>query len=490
MKIAQTALSSTLAFALVACGGGGSSSTPTATAPTPAPTPTPTSQTCSLRAQQDFADQVLNEWYLFPDLLDGSVNPASFTSVQDYLDARVAPARAQDRDRFFTFATSIAEENALISSGSSAGFGIRLAYDTAANRVFVVEAFENANGFAAGLDRGSEIVAIGTSSADLQSVSALMAAGGPQAVVNALGPSTAGTTRVLRFVQPDGTVIERSITKTDFALDPISDRYGTLIITDAGRRVGYLNLRTFIVADAADQLREAFGTFSREGVTELVIDLRYNGGGLVSVADTLGDLLGRGRVGEVWSRTVLRASKASENETELFDNESNAIAPTRIAFIGTGATASASELVINSMIPYLGSNLALVGANTFGKPVGQFAFDQSGCDLRIRAVTFQSVNAAGQGEYYSGLASVVPNTCQADDDILRPFGDPQEASLAAALDFLAGRSCTAIDASTASTTSSGGNTGQSATAQLTPAQSEMLQPRQPEPAQHEIPGLF
>ncbi len=50
------------------------------------------------------------------------------TTCQNYLDARVAPARAQSRDRFFTFATSIAEENALINSGASAGFGIRLFY--------------------------------------------------------------------------------------------------------------------------------------------------------------------------------------------------------------------------------------------------------------------------------------------------------------------------------------------------------------------------
>ena len=77
---------------------------------------------------------------------------------------RVAPARAQSRDRFFTFATSIAEEIALINSGSSAGFGIRLFYDTTANRVFVTEAFEGANGLAAGIDRGTEITAIGTMS--------------------------------------------------------------------------------------------------------------------------------------------------------------------------------------------------------------------------------------------------------------------------------------------------------------------------------------
>lgn len=496
MTIARSMLSTTLAFALVACGGGGSSPVPAATAggtptPTPTPTPTMTPSACSLRQQQDFANAVLDEWYLFPSLLDNSVNPANFDTVQSFLDARVAPARAQSRDVFFTFATSIAQESALISTGSSAGFGIRLAYDTQANRVFVVEAYENANGFAAGLDRGSEIMAIGTSSANLQSVGTLMASGGPQAVVNALGPSTAGLSRVLRFSQPNGATVERTVTKTDFALDPISDRYGALVLNDGPRKVGYLNLRTFIVSSTSAQLRDAFGLFAREGVSELVIDLRYNGGGLVSVANVMGDLMGQGRVGQVWSRTVLRPSKANENETALFRSEANAIAPTKIAFITTRATASASELVINSMLPYVArSNIALIGDNTDGKPVGQFAFDLAACDLRIRAVTFQTVNANNQGEYFTGLASVVPNTCRAQDDILRPFGDPREESLAIALDFLAGRACTPIArGANAAIASASVVPEQTATALARPDR-PMLQPAQPRPEQRELPGLF
>jgi C-terminal processing protease CtpA/Prc len=442
-----------------------------------------------LRAQQDFADGVLNEWYLFPSLL-ANANPAAFNDLNDYLDARVAPARAQNRDRFFTFATSIAEENALINSGASAGFGIRLFFDSQANRVFVTEAYEGANGLAAGLDRGSEITAIGTSSANLQSVSSLMASGGPQAVINALGPSTAGTTRVLRFTQPSGPTIERSITKTDFALDPISDRYGALIINEGGKRVGYLNLRTFIVADAANQLRNAFGQFGAEGVSELIIDLRYNGGGLVDVADTLGDLMGQGLTGQVWSKTVLRASKAGDNQTRVFRSEANAITPTRIAFITTGASASASELVTNSMIPYLGNNMALVGANTFGKPVGQFGFDLAACDLRVRAVTFQTVNADDEGEYFTGLASVVPNTCRAGDDLSRPLGDPREASIAAALDFLAGRSCTAISSAAGDISATGMTQSQRMRIGLDLPERQPLQPDRPTPAQRELPGLF
>ncbi len=478
MTIGRTALSVTLAVSLAACGGGGGSSgQPTSGGSGGGGTGGGGTAGCSLAEQQQFARDVIDEWYLFPSLIDTSVNTSSFNDLQAYLDALVAPARAQSRDRGFTFATSIAEENALINSGSSAGFGIRLGYDTVNNRVFVLEAYENAPGFGAGIDRGTELLAIGTTSSNLQSVSSLMASGGPQLVINALGPSTAGTARVLQFRTVSGTTTESSITKADFSLDPVSDRYGAVILNDGGKRVGYLNLRTFIVGSGADELRDAFGLFQTEGVTELIIDFRYNGGGLVSVADTLGDLLGAGRVGQVFSETVLRQSKSADNSTELFENEANAIQPTKIAFIGRGGTASASELVINSMIPYLGNNLALVGDDTFGKPVGQFGFDLAACDLRVRAVTFQTNNADGNGEYYTGLASEVANTCRADDDLSRQFGDPQEASIAAALDFLGGRTCTAISAA-------GVQGAQSA------ARQTLLQPDRPNAAQFEIPGLF
>ena len=494
MHAGRTALSFVLAISLAACGGGGSSGGGGTTAggtggngTGTTPTPTPMASGCTLRDQQNFADGVLNEWYLFPDLL-APANPANFNSVQSFLDARVAPAFQQGRDQRFTFATSIAQENALVNSGSSAGFGIRLSFDTAARRVFVLEAYEGANGLAAGLDRGSEITAIGTTSANLQTVSSLMTSGGPQAVVNALGPSDAGVARVLRFVQPGGATIERNIVKTDFSLDPISDRYGVSIINDGGRRVGYLNFRTFIVADAAPQLRQAFGQFAAQGVSELIIDLRYNGGGLVSVAETFGDLLGRGRTGQVFSRTVLRPSQSARNTTRNFGSEPNAIAPTRIAFITTNASASASELVINAMLPYLGNNIALIGSDTSGKPVGQFGFDLAPCDLRVRAVTFQTVNAAGDGDYFFGLGPFVPNTCQAPDDVTRPFGDPQEASTAVALDFLAGRSCTAFGATAAAR--GGANSGQAARTGSNLPTRQMLQPAQPNRVQRELPGLY
>ncbi len=475
------------ALLLTGCGGGGSGSsssptpTPVASAPAPSPTPSPT---CSLANRQAFARDVLDEWYLFPELLVTSANPASFTTVQGYIDALTATARAQGRDRFFTFITSIAEENAFLASGSSAGIGIRLAIDTPARRVMISESFEGAPGLTAGIDRGDEILAIGTSSADLRSVADIIAAEGSSGISNALGPSTAGITRLLR-VSRGGVAREVSVTKTDFDLPAVSSRYGTRIIQDGGRQIGYINLRTFI-SSADAPLRQAFASFRSAGITEFIIDFRYNGGGLVSTAELMGDLLGGNRSGnDLYSGLRYRASKASRDENTFFNPRAESVSPVKIAFIGTGATASASELVINSMAPYLGRNLALVGGNTFGKPVGQIALDRSACDDRVRVVAFRSVNSRGAGDYFNGLASTLDVTCQAADDLTRPLGDPQEASIRGALDFLAGRSCTAISSSSAS----GNIAGQSQRGMIA-ADRELLVPDAPSPAQREVPGLF
>lgn len=200
-------LSSILAIVAVlsGCGGGdggsstagGTGATPTPS-PTASPTPTPPSTACTLAARKQWVLGQLNEWYLFPDLLASTIDPNAYTNLDDYVDALVAPARAQSRDRFFTYVTSIKQEDAYYAQGSSAGFGIRLGYTTS-GRFYVTEAYEGAPGLAAGLDRGTEIIGIGTSSANMRTVASLYASGGYDAVSDALGDSTSGTTRVLQI---------------------------------------------------------------------------------------------------------------------------------------------------------------------------------------------------------------------------------------------------------------------------------------------------
>ena len=465
---------------LASCGGGGGGDSGGGVTPSPSPTPTttPPATSCTLRDRQDWALAQLREWYLFPDLLDTSVNPAAYPDVNSYIDAVVAPARAQSRDRYFTYVTSIAEENAFFNSGTSAGFGVRLSYDSGARRLFVMEAYEGAPALAAGIDRGTEILAIGTTPSTLQTVDSLFLAGGAGAVSDALGPSDAGVSRTLR-IRTGGAEQVVTVTKQAYAITPVSSRYGVKVIDDGGRKVGYINLRTFI--DTAEPaLRTAFDSLRGQGITEIIVDLRYNGGGLVSVAETMGDLLNGGRAGQTWSYTTFRPEKSAENETYALRPRTEAVAVTRVAFIATGASASASELVINGQTPFLAAASALIGSNTYGKPVGQIGLDRAACDDRLRVVAFRTENASRVGDYYTGLASKVAASCQAADDITRPFGDPAEASVRAALDFLAGRTCTPI----------GGPAIAARTLAAPAAERTLLQSTRPSASQSELQGLF
>jgi hypothetical protein len=413
-------------------------------------------------------------------LLAAGVNPDSFTTVHDYVDALVAPARAQGRDRFYTKVSSIAADKAFLETGASAGLGVRLATDVDARRVFILEAFEGTPALAAGIDRGHEVLAIGTSTADLKMVDAIIAAEGSAGVTAALGPSDAGVTRLLRVRATDGVVRDVSLAKADFAIAPVSARYGVRIIDDGSKKVGYVNLRAFI-GTAEPQLRDAFGQLKSQGISEVIVDLRYNGGGTSAAAELMTNLLlGQRTPTEVMNYRVHRASKSNLNFTRFFAPEPQSIASMKIAFIGTGSTASASEAVMNSVIPYLQDKAALIGANTFGKPVGTGPFDRAICDDRLVAVVFATQNANKEGDYFDGLAARFKATCSAMDDITRPLGDPQEAMVRSALDFLAGRPCASPIGSAGIFAQKAGET----------AASQLIGPIGADKVQSEVPGFF
>jgi hypothetical protein len=144
---------------------------------------------------------------------------------------------------------------------------------------------------------------------------------------------------------------------------------------------------------------------------------------------------------------------------------------------------------MNSMLPYLGSNLAMVGSNSEGKPVGQIAIDRAACDDRLRIVAFATQNRDRQGDYFNGMAPILNSrggrTCTAADDDSRQMGDPAETSTATAIGALTGGPCTPIDstARTSATRDGAFGTGQVADA-------IMLRARRPNAAQRDMPGLF
>ena len=464
-------------------------SSPVSGAVTGAPINT-TASACSITDRQNWVVAQMNEWYLYPETLPANINVNNYSTVDALISAMTATARAQNKDRNFTYITSASEEDAFFNSGATAGFGIRLGYDLNARRVFILESFENAPALAANIDRGDEITAIGTSSSNLRTVSDILAAEGTQGITNALGPSTAGTSRVLRVVRGTATR-EVTVAKADYNLDPVSSRYGGRIIEDAGKRYGYINLRTFI-GTADNRLREEIQKFRDAGITEIIIDFRYNGGGLVSTGNLMGDLLGGNRqTSEIFSQLTFRSSKSANDSIKRFAPQSQSVSPTRLAFITTGSSASASELVVNGFVPYFNDKLALIGSNTFGKPVGQIARDNAPCDDRLRIVAFTTRNSVNSDAYFNGLAEAVKASCRANDDFTKPLGTASEASTRQALDWLQGKSCTAIPATSAeAATASGLGPLTQLNEQLALEIEPLPLPDKPTPAQRDIPGLF
>jgi carboxyl-terminal processing protease len=354
---------------------------------------------CGVAAQKDLVFTTTNSDYLFLELLPAGINPAQFGTADDLLDAMTATARAQQKDRFFSHLASIAEEQQFFAGGQSVGFGVSTKTNTPPpgqrpTRVFIAQVFSPSPAATAGFARGDEILQVGEPGGALVDVSQLLQT--DSGFTNALGPAQSGVTRVFNVRPVSGPDVTRTVTKGSFSLDPVPP---PLLIDRTAQGltpVGYLNFRTFI-SPADNLLRDAFAQFRSQNVRDVIIDLRYNGGGLVSTAEILGSLLAQqaAAANELMHRTQFNSRR---NPIDVrFRIEAQAMEPQRIVFLTTGSSASASELLINSLTPY--AETAIVGQRSFGKPVGQEAFDLGqGCDTRLRLVTFKSVNRDGYGD--------------------------------------------------------------------------------------------
>ena len=187
-------------------------------------------------------------------------------------------------------------------------------------------------------------------------------------------------------------------------------------------------------------LTAAFQLFADNNVNDVILDLRYNGGGLVRIAELVADYLG-GFVAQnlLFSSTEYNADRAAANNSRTFFSRlGNSLALSRLVIIASRSTASASELVTNGMAPHV--TVGIVGDRTFGKPVGQVGLDF--CEKRLRPTSFQTFNADGFGDYFGGL----PADCLAEDDLNFPVGDDNDPNIAAALTWLETGGCPVVAA--------------------------------------------
>ncbi len=453
---------STLMTLMAGCGGGGGGGTGSGT-----------DGPCGEATRKQWVLNVAREWYLFPDLLPASTDIAAYSTAEDLLDALTATARAQGKDRFFSYLTTKSAENSLLGEGQFVGFGFRSRTD-AGNRPFVLDVFEGSPAATAGLQRGDEVIAVDQGSGFVSVAQSL--ADGSTTFTDLLGAADAGVQRGLQVLR-NGQILEMQLSKRTVTIDPVPDSFGTRVLPMTGTTgVGYLNLRSYI-STADPQLRTAFQAFRAQDIRDFVIDLRYNGGGLVSTAELIGNLLGGDRTSLDTQYTIVHStSKSGQNSTVRFQRQAESVRPVRIAFLTTAATASASEININAMHAW--AEVAIVGSDTYGKPVGQLAFDLgNACTDRLRLVSFKTVNANGVADYYAGLASSMTFACAADDTLGAPMGDPADGLTQAALQWINTGACASVISSSVA-----GQAKTSPSSQYPPS-------RQPSVVERWLPGV-
>ncbi|MBC7962594.1 MAG: peptidase [Steroidobacteraceae bacterium] len=399
-------------FLLAGCGGGGGDSSPTAAGSVQ-------------QTQKAWVRAHLDDVYLWYDeIID--VPAANYASAPAYFDALLV----KSRDRF-SFSMPLADAVSELQEGLETGYGVRWGW-AAPGRLFAYYVDPNSPA-AASITRGMEVTAVnGQAPASLTAAS----------LSNALFPDQPGVSLNLTM-RPPGTSSTQTSGLTSATFSGTTVSQPLLLTLPGGGQAGYLLFNQHLFT-SEQGLIDAFSFFKQQGVGELVLDLRYNSGGYLRIAGELASMIGGAAVqGGVFERLIFNGRHPEKtndpNKTYRFSALDSTGAPlpllglTRVFVLTGQQTCSASESIINGLLPYL--QVVRIGSITCGKPYGflQTNFDQQA----YFDIQFEGVNANGTDDFKSGFAP----TCQVSDDLNFPLGDMREARLDAALYYISNNSC-------------------------------------------------
>ncbi|MGG7605561.1 S41 family peptidase [Massilia sp. BKSP1R2A-1] len=379
-----------------------------------------------------------NQYYLWYNEIPNTYKMADFTNPIDYFNVLKTTAltpSGQPKDKYhFTYASE--EWDKMQNAGIDLGYGVTWKRNSStAPRTWLVTLVEPGSPAAvAGLKRGDMLVRVDgvdfVNASDAASVDRINAG---------LFPETAGAAHSFTL-RRGASNYDVNMTASEVSEDPV--KHVKVLDTPTGK-VGYLSFETHNGV-SEKELLDAFTTFKQAAVSDLVLDMRYNGGGLLYIASQLSYMIAGPEAtnGKIFERPVYNDKIAQEpaipfRSTAYGFPSTNKVAPgtplpylglKRVTVLTTAGTCSASEAVINGL---RGADIQVdvIGSTTCGKPYGFTPVPN--CGTTYFSIEFKGVNDKGFGDFADGLAA----TCQVADDLSREIGDPAEGLLAAALSY-------------------------------------------------------
>lgn len=399
-----------------------------------------------------------NETYLWYNELP-DIDPAAIQDPIKYFDQMKTSAITSsglDKDRFH-FTGDTAESVLLSKTGISVGYGASTKQDRETGRVYITYTEPNSPARNANISRGTEILA-----ADEVYIGSVITDKQLDIFNSALLPKTAGEPHDFKIRKPNSILIENiTLTSSTTTAMPV---HLTKTFEDNGENIGYLVINSFNTETAEIQLINAVNQLKSAQISELILDLRYNGGGYLGISAVLGTMVaGNKAYGQVFGNMTFNDKHRQYDpiygqliEPFLFPETTLGFSTTadmqlpklnlsRVFIISTNDTASASEALINSLRG-IDVEVILIGEATTGKPYG--FFDQDNCGTTYYTIQFKGTNAKGYGDYADGfIPSAIDNSkdlvkgCLVADDLSSPLGNTNEKMLGTAIHYIANNSC-------------------------------------------------
>ncbi len=367
---------------------------------------------------------LMEYWYLWNAEIPANIKASDFESPYELLQM----AKYSSLDIW----SGISDANQFQSyynEGTYLGYGFSYGWDDDNNLRFRYTYDDGPFG-RAGVERGWKLLEI-----DGRNVQTITDWAG------ALGPDESGFTQTFLIEDHDGNRTEYEISKGLVTINPVlySDTFelGT-------ETIGYLVFNNFI-NPATPQLDQAFMEFQSASIDRLILDMRYNGGGRLSVANYLAEyILQADDVGKPLFKYVHNIDRTEENSSSSL-NKNGLLNLDELIVLTTNGTASASELILNGFKPLM--NVTHIGVgNTYGKPVGSYSWYSIDESEVYTLISFRFTNSIDEGDFFNGIEP----DFTACDNINKGFGDQEESLFAAAIEYLETGSTGGCDAITKS----------------------------------------